>query len=747
MVICLMTGFTVAESIARVMKAQGEVNIKRLGGPEFAEAAAPGVAINNGDALKVGELGFAVVVFIDDRSVIKVKENSEFEFVDSESSRTLKIENGTLINQIATEGRSKTFRIETPTSVASVKGTEFTAIVNSIFGVDQFLGSSGLVEVLNLISQQIVSIGAGQKAISNIAGALIQAPALPNEYPSDPDAEPEPQPEPEPDSDEEIDDEDAEVEDTGAEEVTPDETQPVPEEVAPPEDTGEAAEDSPYNFGLGIGSVTIDGVIYNQFALRPELKFGKLGVGLDIVLYIDNEGNVRKDDWDVKNDPSVIMDKIMYLSWAQKGDPFWVRFGTLPTVTLGYGGLLNGYSNMMEYPSVRQLGVNMGMQFKEKINTEIFLSNVKDLMRGGTLLGARASYKFSKALPLTVGANLVVDINQFSGLKDRDGDNYPDVFDKFPDQEEYWKDSDDDGLADNDPAETNRDGDDYPDVAGPAILEYWQNIESITGIDMSAYYDVIPDSLIELVNDPFSTENNNARAFGFAFDVGYPVFSNNIIGIDIYSEMNHLIFPSASASGTQFIGRDTQSGTGITIPGVKLTLFKMIQINAEYRYKTGYFVPRFFDQSYDISRVISMRNSQGETEIYTKDMLVLVDDSDLSGYFGSAGWDIFGFANVSASYANMKAETDTVRSFTAVAGLNTDWIPKLSEARAYYIRNNDADPFDFNNPSENTVFGYRLGYEISAGVSLIWDFSQFYRDTGDGLEPIAQTTIETVFNF
>ena len=53
----------------------------------------------------------------------------------------------------------------------------------------------------------------------------------------------------------------------------------------------------------------------------------------------------------------------------------------------------------------------------------------------------------------------------------------------------------------------------------------------------------------------------------------------------------------------------------------------------------------------------------------------------------------------------------------------------------------------FDNPSINTVFGYKVGYEVSQGVSLIWDFRQFYRDTGTGLEPVKQTTIETAFDF
>ena len=59
----------------------------------------------------------------------------------------------------------------------------------------------------------------------------------------------------------------------------------------------------------------------------------------------------------------------------------------------------------------------------------------------------------------------------------------------------------------------------------------------------------------------------------------------------------------------------------------------------------------------------------------------------------------------------------------------------------------DKNPFDFGNPSINTVFGYKVGYEVSQGVSLIWDFRQFYRDTGTGLEPVKQTTIETAFDF
>ncbi|MAV69471.1 MAG: hypothetical protein CMG04_01460, partial [Candidatus Marinimicrobia bacterium] len=45
------------------------------------------------------------------------------------------------------------------------------------------------------------------------------------------------------------------------------------------------------------GAVTIDGKIWNQIALRPVLPFGKLSIAFDLVLYIDQNGNIHKDEW------------------------------------------------------------------------------------------------------------------------------------------------------------------------------------------------------------------------------------------------------------------------------------------------------------------------------------------------------------------------------------------------------------------------------------------------------------------
>ena len=49
------------------------------------------------------------------------------------------------------------------------------------------------------------------------------------------------------------------------------------------------------------GAVTIDGKIWNQIALRPVIPFGKLSVAFDMVLYIDQDGNIHDDEWDFSN--------------------------------------------------------------------------------------------------------------------------------------------------------------------------------------------------------------------------------------------------------------------------------------------------------------------------------------------------------------------------------------------------------------------------------------------------------------
>ena len=741
-----------AQPIAVLAGSHGDVLIKRMGRDAFSEKAALGVSLNNGDAVKVGALSYASVMYINDKSVVKLRENTQLQLMDTQNTRTVDVDFGTMLSTVMKEGRRKTFRVQTPSSVASVKGTEFASIVDPVNGVDQFIGKSGNFDVMNMASGQTVSVGPGQKAVSNAVGNLVQAPATPGEYPPDPETTPYEQgPKPS--------EREAPKKSTQTKPKQQNQTKPQPQkEAAPQEDKKQETEiepetqpdepdvpDSggegkkppappkkPFGMGLGIGSATLDGVLYNQLSLRPEVNIGKLGFGLDLVIYLDNEGNIRPDEWDIKNDPSMLLDKILFIRYADKTDPAWVKYGSIEGMTLGYGGLMSGYSNMMEFPSVRRVGINTGFNLGP-VSGEIFLANVKDFSRGGTLIGFRTAYTISDNFPLSIGMNYVTDANMFSGLKDRDEDTFPDVFDDFPDDSTLWNDTDGDGWPDPGQGSSVPDSLIDIDADGDNIVDGNENADEIL-----------------LKATPFSLQENKASVSGWAVDIGYPLLQSSIIDLTVYAEYNSLSFPVSVASDTVSFNRPERSGTGLSIPGVRSSLFGLLHLSLEYRLINGSYVPQFFDQSYDLNRVVT-QSFAGATSIQTKDMFVFTDSSGATssqGLFGSASLDLFNLATFSASYANMRMDTTDYKSFYAFINLNAENIPKVSTAMAYYHRNNDDNPFDFENPTVNTVMGYRVGYELSKGVSLIWDFRQYYRDDGTGkLQPIKQTTVETAFNF
>ena len=732
------------ESVARLIKSEGVVYLKRMGMQTYSEVAQVGASINNGDAIKVGDYGFAALIFIDDRSVVKVKPNSQFEIMDTKNTRSVNIEFGTILNKIEKENRTKTFRVVSPVSVASVKGTEFAAMINPS-GVDQFIGKEGLFDVFNSVSGQTVSVGPGQKALSGSTGSLMQAPASPNEYPQDPELELEAEERKKPserDESKKIENDNRQKEIKTNDSEIKNKTDQINDSTinnevdsndSPKTDDAPSAPKKPFGMGLGIGSATIDGTLYNQLALRPEINFAGIGIGLDLVVYMDDEGNIRQDEWDFDDNPDLIYDKILYIRYGEKSSPIWAKYGSIENMTLGQGGLMKGYSNMMEFPTVRRVGINTGFNIGS-IGGEVFLSNIKDLSRGGTIFGLRAQYKISDNLPITIGLNYISDANMFSAMKDKDGDSFPDVFDDFPTDSTLWNDTDGDGWAD--PGH------------GLSVPDSLIDIDA----DGDNIVDTIDDSVM-IKARPFSINDNKASVSAWSFDVSYPVLTSKMLSLTVYTEFNSLMFPEVSTIGESsdtLFYRPERSGSGITLPGIRSKLFGLLDLSLEYRSVQGSYVPQFFDQAYDLNRVLSV--SQGtSTTVKTKDMSIFEDydnKASSSGVYGSANMSILNLLNFNASYASMKADTLEFNSFNSVLTLNTDNIPKLSVATAFYRRNNDKDPFDFKNPSANTVMGYRVGYEMSKGVSLIWEYSEFYRDNGSGeLEPIRQTKVETAFSF
>lgn len=176
-VLSLLAGFSLLaqENVAIVTKAQGEVSLKRANLNADSSEVQPGTRIQIGDRLRTGENGYLALVFLDDKSQLKIQSNSEIEILGQinqqagEINKEIQMNRGQLNAQVAKQRRGK-FIIATPTSVASVKGTEFWLQMLSQF--DRVLVNEGVVSFLNKISGDSVSVHMGYGANSSRDGSL-----------------------------------------------------------------------------------------------------------------------------------------------------------------------------------------------------------------------------------------------------------------------------------------------------------------------------------------------------------------------------------------------------------------------------------------------------------------------------------------------------------------------------------------------------------------------------------------------
>ncbi|SVB58113.1 uncharacterized protein METZ01_LOCUS210967, partial [marine metagenome] len=115
------------------------------------------------------------------------------------------------------------------------------------------------------------------------------------------------------------------------------------------------------NITGAFGTVTMDGKIWNQLSFRPEIPLGNFALAMDLVFYFDENGTLHKEEWDFSDGNAIkntLIDKIYYLRYGYPGDPLYGKIGALDHVVIGYGILVDGYSNAIEHPQVRKVGMN-----------------------------------------------------------------------------------------------------------------------------------------------------------------------------------------------------------------------------------------------------------------------------------------------------------------------------------------------------------------------------------------------------
>lgn len=441
--------------------------------------------------------------------------------------------------------------------------------------------------------------------------------------------------------------------------------------------------------GIVVGAVTVDGVNYQQVGIRADIPFGKLGLGLDVQLLLDEEGKIREEDWDDTEDWFNIL---YYLRWDQKGAPFYAKVGSLDYTYLGYSNIVNGYSNAIEYPAYKRIGMEMSFM-TEKLIGEFLINDFKELAddKASMVVGTRLGYKI---LPkLVVGATVVSDLNEYNGLRDTDDDGYPDEIDQYPHD-------------------------------GALVTEYDRLSEILleaTIADLVANGELDPTSKADLTD--YSKLRSDLTIWGL--DVGIPIIEGDFIKMDVYSAYADIM----------------DYGWGVTAPGFRTMFGNFFTLTAEYRFQSKEFLYGYFNHTYELERA-QVRTEGTNSEVITRQQVLETITDDMDGYLVGGAFNLFNYVTASAQFQNMEGGGKTLKSLYGEVVVNEDMIPVLPTVRGYYAQNNVESLSEWRTPS--TVTGVIV--ELNMGPTVLAFNTQytFVDQNGDGEIQGSDETVKTL---
>ena len=180
----LFTFVTAGEKIAIVTKIIG--NAEYVRGKNPSKSIKRGLIIETGDQISTKKGGFVALLFIDDKSALKIREKSQITINGKKTSKSISkrvnLSNGSVRAQVK---NNKNFIVQTSVSVASVKGTDFWFLSNK-GSRDSVMGLEGVITLQNRISGEKIDIKAGITGLSSVDGRLEAFQSDPSIIPADP---------------------------------------------------------------------------------------------------------------------------------------------------------------------------------------------------------------------------------------------------------------------------------------------------------------------------------------------------------------------------------------------------------------------------------------------------------------------------------------------------------------------------------------------------------------------------------
>jgi len=158
-----------SKDIAIILKSKGQVKV-RAGNSGKWRYAKQGMRINSGDIIKTGDNALAALMFTDDKSLVKIRENSSIAIKGKRKKTSLAKKLRFAFGQIWVKvKKQKTeFHVETPSGTAVVKGTEFYHFVDRD-GNSIIIGIEGLVSLKNKYGEVLIKSGETGKSSKGTA--------------------------------------------------------------------------------------------------------------------------------------------------------------------------------------------------------------------------------------------------------------------------------------------------------------------------------------------------------------------------------------------------------------------------------------------------------------------------------------------------------------------------------------------------------------------------------------------------
>lgn len=448
---------------------------------------------------------------------------------------------------------------------------------------------------------------------------------------------------------------------------------------------GAAATGNKIRWNGTIGMVIINGKLYQQFGLRPDVPLGKWGVGLDLTVRMDEEGNLKEDEWD---EPLDAVEKIYYIRYGAPGDPLYLRVGALDNVTLGYGIVMHRYANTVQYPEIKRVGTYVEGEAGKKgfLSFQAMTNNIREL-DGPGVVAARVALKPVPKSNLTIGGTLALDGNQYAGLADSDDDGVPNRLDLFGDIDDRVR------------------------------VQEIMNLLTPEEIAQLIEWGYLPD----IYRLPEDYRNRTDEMMMTGIDVGLPLLRPRKFSLWGYAQ---------AAQVHDF-------GWGWAFPGLR-AVFHPVEIGLEYRRYEKEFIGNYFDFSYELERAQVV----GDSTYATKES-VLKGLGKAEGFYGDL---TLSFTDIGYLYGwalDMHGENyPSGKTFYGEAAATPPENPsKIRKVAGYFYQPNQ--PEFFNELSDGTIYGGKVFFGIAHNVNIVYDHRVTYANS----DTYRTVRIETMVTF